>query len=454
MAIRQKWTEALDRWPGVKEWLHFTGRAGAWGLHSAWKVRIFDAASALSFATILSLAATVLCAVSVLQSLINVDQFIDRVEQLIFPVMTAEKHEPFLKQVYSAVEDYPTRSLSGIGIVVLIVTGSGLISTLESNLNRIWYVQRSRTIVQQIIVYWGAVTVSPLLIVISISTTARLESIPLFGRVTAYLPVGVESVTAFVLTSLALIWIYKVLPNTHVPAVPAIVGGLSAALLLECAKFFFALYVRLFAQHNALYAVLGSLPLFLIWIYVGWLVVLIGALITYGVWIWKTVPWVSGGATRDCIWTDEVTCRILYVIGHDFHHRRQAPTASEVVSRVQAEEDMARSIIQRLVHKTYLEWALPGDTRGGKRGLRPGQSLDKIKLTELFAAATDRPPTGAWAERQPFRTVIAALSESRGAGVDSTTVRELLGASQETPDPLAGTREESDPNVSKSGEEA
>lgn len=431
------------------------GRHGlAWFAYRAKRIRIFDGASSLSYATIVSLVAILVCSVTIYQNLLDEkgqEELISRIEQLIYPEMEVDtdksdttqgdrvqganasqesSHEQFsvqrswLSEVTKEVLEYNTSSLTLIGFAVLIVTGSSLMATLEGLLNTIWFVRKSRPIVMRLVVYWGAVSISPILLIVSTTITAKFEALPVVGGMVDYFPVGLRGVTTFIMTTAALTWIYKVLPNTYVPVFPAVIGGVTGGILWELAKYLFRLYVRHYAGGLPFYQMLGGLPLFLVWIYTGWLLVLIGALVTYGVQHWRALPWTSGGASRECIWTDEIVYRIMYVIAEDFQRRREAPEIDEIVSRVQIEEEQVRVIIERLVHAGFLRWAQ--DEKHRRRGLLPAQSINCLNLSEVFASIHDPYSISPWADRTAFANAVNALRDRRHLLAGDLTVENLF----------------------------
>ena len=436
-------------------WLRLAARearhGAKWFAYRAGRIRIFDGAASLSYASIVSLVAILLCVASVFTSFLDSETVITRIENLIYPVQeqetsdndtwSANRTEPdsdtsitavesaeapstWLRSVTDEVLDYETTSLTTIGLAMLVVTGSSLIAALEGILNTIWFVRRARPIVMRIVVYWGAVSISPMLLILATMLETRMQSLPVLGPLVSTLPVGLSTMTTIVLTVAALTWTYKVLPNTFVPIWAALAGGLSAGALWFLAKHLFTLYVVHYAGGLPFYALLGGLPLFLVWIYVAWLVVLTGALITYGVQHRRVLPWTPGGASRECIWVDEIIYRVMYVIGHDFHNHLRAPDIDDIVNRVQAEEEVVRTIIERLLKDGTLDWTV--DENQKERGLRPGRSLDQMRLADVIAATSDPKTTAPWAEATDFAQAIESLRTRRRGAPEANTVRSLL----------------------------
>lgn len=198
------------------------------------------------------------------------------------------------------------KGLSAVGAVALLLTSAAMMGMIERVFNQIWKVRRTRPIGQRITIYWALMTLGPLLFGLSISATSQLfvatsglaKAAPLFSSF-FYTFVSVA------LTGGAYTLFYMLVPNKHVDWRDAMWGGVVAAIAFEVAKRVFALFISKFPTYAVIYGALAALPLFLIWIYVSWLITLIGALLTaalpvvkYERWWYKPVP---GGAFVDAM---------------------------------------------------------------------------------------------------------------------------------------------------------
>ena len=188
--------------------------------------------------------------------------------------------------------------LSAVGGVALIVTSGMTMATIDHTFNRIWRVQTSRPLLQRILVYWAIVTLGPLLIGVSISatsyvsgaTTGVVGSLPMLGS-------GFYTLASIVLTTCAFTLLYIAVPNQVVDWRDAIWGGLLAGVAFEIAKRLFAAYVIKFPTYTVIYGAVAALPIFLLWIYMLWMITLVGALLTavlpvmrYERWAHKPTP--------------------------------------------------------------------------------------------------------------------------------------------------------------------
>jgi membrane protein len=150
--------------------------------------------------------------------------------------------------------------------------------TIDRALNQIWRVPRPRPIVQRVFIYWALLTVGPLLIGVSLSLTSWLvsQSLGLVKDVPSAATVLLKMMP-IVLTGIAFALVYITMPNRRVLVRDALSGGFLAALAFEGMKQGFATYITHFPTHKVVYGAFASVPIFLLWIYLSWVVVLFGA---------------------------------------------------------------------------------------------------------------------------------------------------------------------------------
>ncbi|WXL24330.1 virulence factor BrkB family protein [Ectopseudomonas mendocina] len=170
------------------------------------------------------------------------------------------------------------RQLTWIGVAVLAATAFWMLVTIEKTFNTIWRVRKSRRGVSSFLLYWAVLSLGPLLLGGGFAITTYITSLQLISGPDA-LP-GIRSLLKFtplIFSVAAFTLLYATVPNTRVPLRHALVGGVIAAVMFEVAKMLFGLYVRLFPGYQLIYGAFATVPLFLLWIYVSWLIVLFGA---------------------------------------------------------------------------------------------------------------------------------------------------------------------------------
>ncbi len=170
--------------------------------------------------------------------------------------------------------------LGAVGLAALFITALALVLTIDRTLNSIWRVKRPRPLGQRVLVYWAAMTLGPLLLGASLSLSSYVLSASR-GLVTT-MPGTVQvllGVAEFFLLAAGLAALYRYVPNTPVRRGHAWAGGFFAATGIELAKKLLAIYLGKVPTYSVVYGTFATLPILLVWIYVAWVIVLLGAVI-------------------------------------------------------------------------------------------------------------------------------------------------------------------------------
>lgn len=179
--------------------------------------------------------------------------------------------------------------LRAAGIVMLALTAMLMMLTIDNAFNTIWRTTRQRRPLQRILVYWAVLTLAPLLVGGSLSLTSWLvgwsvgyaKQLPVLGMVTLKVVPGL-------LTWLAFGLLFRLVPNRPVPLRHAAIGGAVAAVVFESMNRLFAFYITQFPTYKLVYGTFSTVPIFLMWIYLSWFAVLLGALVTAALSHWRS----------------------------------------------------------------------------------------------------------------------------------------------------------------------
>jgi membrane protein len=275
--------------------------------------------------------------------------------------------EGFLKQ---------SKTLGGAGILILLVTTITLLSNIERAFNDIWGIARDRSILQRFQVYWPVVTLGPILMGLSLSLTAAFEA-EVFGFAIKLVP--------FCMTVAFLTLLYGLLPNTAVPFRFALIGGATAGTLWEIAKQLYAFYAAFTLNRPSVYGSLGAVPLFILWLYVSWVLALLGATVTFAVQNARTYePEDARERTHSQRDRELLAARLVIAVSDSFARGKGPASVHALLDQVLAPPRFARRVLQELVETQLIVETM--ERHGEDASYVPGRPLESISMADVVRA--------------------------------------------------------------------
>jgi len=243
--------------------------------------RATQTAGSLTYTTLLSLVPLFTVALAITTAFPVFDEWIGSLQLFILENVLPET--PAVDSIIDQINSFTQNAgrLTAIGIAGFVVTAVMLMLTVDNALNRIFRVQRRRSILQNIYIYWAVITLGPLLIGASLSGTyvALRHSLGAL-QLNDLVAEAMLGLVPFVLTCVALTLLYGVVPARRVDWRHALLGGVLAGIAFEIAKRGFAIYLTRVPTYTLIYGAFATIPIFLIWLYLSWVVVLTGAIFT------------------------------------------------------------------------------------------------------------------------------------------------------------------------------
>lgn len=269
----------VDRWPQhARQRLERAREVVAFAARRARDVRLAQVAGSLTFTTTLSMVPMLAVALSVFAAFPLFAEYRSAAEKtLLYELLPPQISATILRYL----NDFAANAagLTAWGLLLLMVTALLMIHTVDRVLNDIWRVQARRSVLSRVLVYWALLTLGPLVIGASLSATSyvlALSGVPLSKA--AGLARTLLDLLPFVIGGLALAALYVVVPNRRVAWRDALTGGFVASALGELMSWGFGVYIRA-GTATGIYGAFSAVPLFLVWLYLSWYVVLFGAAI-------------------------------------------------------------------------------------------------------------------------------------------------------------------------------
>lgn len=255
-------------------------------LHRLYDTHISSAAAALSYSTTLAVVPALALVLASLAAFPAFDAFRTHLQEMIVSNLVPDTGLQISQQLGTFIE--AAGKLTAVGAAGLGATAILLLLTIEGQLNLIFGVSRTRPMVSRILVLWALLTLGPLLLGVGIS---------LLGKFSTLIATGVDTnpLLAFLLGHLAptlitwalLTFIYDVVPHNRVHWKDAVVGAACAAVLLAALRYTFAFYIKLMTSYQAIYGAIAAVPVFLVWVYFVWYLVMAGAVVSAALPDWR-----------------------------------------------------------------------------------------------------------------------------------------------------------------------
>jgi membrane protein len=327
-----------------------------------------------------------------------------------------------LLDVMKSVSGLSFEAIGAVGALLLIWAALGLLVSLENAGNRIYRAPRGRGWPARVGIYWTVLTLGPILLLVVLYAAeywlGHAEGVPIVGPFFALLSEFGSLFGAF----LSLTLLYKLMPNTRVRWRPALWGALVAAGLSEASKWAFGLYVSQALPYLKLYGAIGLVPLFLFWLYLGWLIILFGLQIAFTLQAMKGRVFERSEhrgvlASADPQWLLPV---MLALARRAQGGRSVSPQelAEAVDLRLDAVNELVACLeAEGLVHQVA--------RRGSEAGLTLALAPERVPLTRLLALAS-RSTLGARPHTEPGWAALAAILANAQAAAGDKTLAEIL----------------------------
>lgn len=342
-------------------------------------------AMSLVYTTLLSLVPLLAVSFSVLKGFGVHNQIEPMLLSVLAPL--GDKGVDITHQIIGFVDNIKVGVLGAIGLGFLIYTVISLIQKIERAFNATWRISDTRSLSQRFSNYLSVVMVGPVLVFSAMGITAAISNSSIILSLSEIEPFGttlqlIGKLLPYLLIIAAFTFIYILIPNTKVKILSALTGAIIAGILWELSGWLFANFVANSANYTAIYSGFAILMVFMIWLYLSWLILLIGATIAY----YHQHPEQAAYLKKSELTArqkTEISLLTMLHIGQNFTQQKTSWEPEKLAQKVGATDEQIESVILSLMESQLI-------TYGGEscRQLLPQRPLEQITIKEIFDSAT------------------------------------------------------------------
>jgi membrane protein len=296
---------------------------------------------------------------------------------------TLQARKTVARSIHQFIQNTQSGTLGVTGTVLLIFTAISLLSRIEVTFNDIWGVARGRSWFMRIVLYWGVISLAPILVVtaIGLATGPHLESTRELISAMPFISNLLFQFLPVMLLCLSFAAFYSLMPNTKVDWQAALVGGLVGGLLFHLNNLASVLYVSRVVSSSKIYGSLGLVPVFMIGLYFSWLILLFGAQVAYA--FQNRVTYLEERQVENINQRGRefIALRLMTTIGQKFDGGEAPPTASVLGEELSVPTRLARQILQTLISARLVV-----ETAGLETAYLPARPLEDISCHDILQA--------------------------------------------------------------------
>ena len=386
-------------------------------------------ATSLVYTTLLSLVPLLAFSFSVLKGFGVHNQIEPLLAQFLAPL--GAEADRVTKNIIDFVENVDVRVLGSLGLATFIYTVISLVQQIEESLNHIWKIEKPRSLTRRFSDYLTITLIGPVLLFIAIGLTASVMSNAIVQKLISIEPLGtviylLGRLVPYVFVTAAFTFIYMLMPNTKVRFISALLGGLIAGVMWQTAGWGFALFIASSARYPAIYSSFAVIILFMIWLYVNWLILLIGAEISFCHQNLKFLTLKKEVFNLSNRLKEKLSFLIMYLISHNYYYNKGRWTLESFVDYLGLPHEPIKNTLRQLE-----DGGLILETGDNPPAYIPAKDIETIKLKEVLNTARRNKEDPHSIEKRFFSTpevdpVIRRIDECIDDTLGGETVKDLI----------------------------
>lgn len=396
-------------------------------------------AMGLVYTTLLSLVPLLAVSFSVLKGFGVHNQVEPLLLNLLEPL--GEQGVEITDKIIGFVDNVDVKVLGSLSLVFLFYTVISLLTKIEQALNNTWRIKEYRGFIQRISEYISIIMVGPVLIFTAVGLTASISSSTVANALASMEGFGtliwfVSKLASFLLIASAITFIYILVPNEKVKFSSAFTGAVAAALLWKITGWFFSIFVAGSTKYSAIYSGFAVTIFFMIWLYLSWLILLIGATIAF----YDQHPERTSSRQQvlrlSARLREKIGLLLMLRVGQSFHHDSEKLTKQQLSKNL----DIAAEALSLVISPLEKHGLLTESCDSKKRVYLPGKSLEHIKIQEILDAvrsaqeSTHLNPDNVASDESVDR-LLQNINTSMSNTLEGTTLLDLVESSHASKDP-------------------
>ncbi len=342
--------------------------------------------------------------------------------------------EEVVSQLINYIDNTNVRRLGFVGLAVLLMTVLTLLSNIEKSFNYIWDVEETRPLLRRFSDYFSVVFIGPIFVFLAISMTSTLQSTAFMTSLEGQAYVGELVLSTFKILPYVGMWIaftalYIFMPNCKVHYPAALVGGVFGGTLWQLAQWGYVHFQVGVSKYNAIYGTMAALPILMVWIYVSWLIVLLGLEMTFAWQNMRGVPSDIRGEKVNYASREMIALTVLLVVAEAFYRGDKSWDLKRLANELDLPPRLARTILSQLVRLGFVAEVRDGEY--DQFAYQPGRAPENLPLTKIleglkgdgvsFTKLSDTP------ERDVVRGIEERLENAGKQALEEMTLQDLVG---------------------------
>lgn len=356
----------------------------------------------------------------------------NQIEPLLLEILAplGEQGVEITRYIIQFVENMKVGVLGALGLGLLFYTVVSLMHKIESALNFTWRVKQARPFAQRFSGYLSVILIGPVLVFSALGITASLMSTAFVQEMSAIVPLGLmlewfSRLLPYLLVIIAFAFIYLFIPNTRVNARSALVGAVVAGILWQTTGWAFASFMVTSSKYTAIYSVFASLIMFMIWLYLTWLILLLGASVAFYHQYPNYLMLHRFGEHLSGRMRERLALLVMYFVGRSHYHGEAAWTATHLAERVNIPLDMLEPVLAALEARGLLTRSFDDPPH-----YLPAKPMDETALSAVIEAVRAAGESGSLGlARLPREAAVTAVSRAleaaTAAALNERTLKDL-----------------------------